>query len=268
MSADISKVRKALGQASMSVKQGKAVGAVQAVQDSMNLLLSTPLMKSERTEFVQLIDNALVAISGDALVRSLFPLQLRYVAGQERELQDNLRDLMEALSENVREEAQKALREREEKKLADFARGVEELTTDQAKGRATFASLAREFPRDAQLLGDIGEAMLKAQLYEDAVRYLTEALDQKPDMLPFYNVIGMALRKLEQYEVAETYYLRASQYLRHDPNLYFNIGRLYVDWKKWSKARSAAMAALKLNPEFKEAQKLLQYAESFLAPKE
>ncbi len=268
MSADISKVRKALGQASISVKQGKAVGAVQAVQDSMNLLLSTPLMKSERTEFVQLIDNALSAISNDPLVRSLFPLQLSYTAGQERALLDNLRDLNEALSEHVREEAEKAHREREERKRATFARGVEELTTDQQKGQATFATLAREFPRDAQLLGDMGEALLKAKLYQEAVRYLTEALDQRPDMLPFYNIIGIALRKLEQYDVAETYYLRASQYLRHDPNLYFNIGRLYVDWKKWPKARSAAMAALKLNPEFKEAQKLLLYAESFIKPKD
>ncbi len=265
MAADISKVRKALSQASISVKQGKAVGAVQAVQDSINLLLSTPLMKSERTEFEQLINSALAAISGDALVRSLFPLQLQHIAGQERELLDNLRELMAALSEHVREEAERALREREEKKRANFLRGVEELATEQAKGQATFASLAREFPRDAQLFGEMGEALLKAKLYEEAVRYLTEALDQKPDMLPFYNIIGMALRKLEQYEVAETYYLRASQYLRHDPNLYFNIGRLYVDWKKWSKARSAAMAALKLNPDFKEAQKLLQYAESFIA---
>ncbi len=268
MAADISKVRKALGQVSISVKQGKAVGAVQAVQDGINLLLSTPLMKAERTEFVQLIDSALAAISGDPLVKNLFPLQLSYTAGQERELLGNLRELMEVLSENVREEAERALREREEKKRADFERGVEELASNTQKGQATFATLAREFPRDAQLLGDMGEALLKVQLYEEAVRFLTDALDQKPDMLPFYNVIGMALRKLERFEIAETYYLRASQYLRHDPNLYFNIGRLYVDWKKWNKARSAAMAALKLNPEFREAQKLLQYAESFLESKD
>ncbi len=268
MAADISKVRKSLSQASTQLKQGKAVGAVQAVQDGINLLLSTPLMKAERNEFVKFIEDALAAISNDTLVRNLFPLQLSYIAGQERDLLANLRDLHDALAEHVREEAERAHQLREERKKADFNRGVEELGSDSAKGLATFASLAREFPRDAELLGNMGEALLKAQLYEEAIRYLTEALDLRPDMLPYYNVIGIALRKVERFEIAETYYLRASKYLRLDPNLYFNIGRLYVDWKKWPKARAAALAALKLNPDFQEARKLLQYAESFIEKKD
>ncbi len=268
MSADITKVRKALTQVSSNIKQGKPVVAVLAAQDGINLLLGTPLMKAERLEFVALIENSLAHISNDPLVRSLFPLQLSYIPEQERELLANLRDLHNALTEHVQQEAQRAFEEREERKRTNFARAVELLDENPTKAQAAFASLAREFPRDAQLLGDIGEALLKAKLYEEAIRYLTEALDLKPDMLPFYNVIGMALRKLEQYSVAETYYLRASKYLRHDPNLYFNIGRLYVDWQKWTKARSAALAALKLDPNFEEAKKLLQYAEKFLTPKE
>ncbi len=268
MSADITKARKALTQVSSNIKQGKPVVAVTAALDGVNLLLSTPLMKAERSEFVKLIEDALMHISGDKLVRSLFPLQLSLVPEQERALVANLRDLQNALTEHVQEEAQKALKERDERKKATLARGIAELQEDKSKGVATFSILSREFPKDAQLWGDMGEALLKAQLYEEAVRYLSEALDLKPDMLPFYNVIGMALRKLERYEVAETYYLRASQYLRHDPNLYFNIGRLYIDWKKWSKARSAALAALKLNPDFEEAKKLLLYVEKFLAKKD
>jgi uncharacterized protein HemY len=52
--------------------------------------------------------------------------------------------------------------------------------------------------------------------------------------------------------------------MRMDPSLYFNIGRLYVDWKKWGKAIKAAKAALRLKPDFIAAQKLLAYAEEKL----
>lgn len=43
-------------------------------------------------------------------------------------------------------------------------------------------------------------------------------------------------------------------------NLYFNLGRLYIDWKRYDKAEKAAKIALNLNPEFIEAQKMLAFA--------
>ncbi len=268
MSTDISKVRKGLTQVTISMKQNKPVVAVMAALDGVNLLISTPLMKSERVEISQLIDNALSQISVDPLVRELFPLQLSLVPEQERELANNLRDLITALTENVQQEAHKALSEKEAKKKATFDRAVLELETNTTKALATFSTLSREYPKEAILWGNIGEALLKAKLYEEAVHYLSEALDLKPDMLAFYNIIGIALRKLEQFSTAETYFLRASKYLRNDPNLYFNIGRLYIDWQKWNKARSAALAALKLNPDFEEAKKLLSFAEKHIAKKD
>ncbi len=266
MSKDLPKIRKGLAQASSYVKQGKAVAAVQAVQDALQAM-NASLLKAERTELTDLIQNALQYISSDSLVRSLFPLQLKYTPGEEALLNDNLKDLYASLSEHTLQEAEAAQRAREEAKRARFAKAVTELGENPTKAMASFKSLARDFPQDAQLMGDMGEALLNAGFYEEAVTYLSEALDMKPDMLPFYNVIGIALRKLERYTLAETYYLRASQYLRMDPNLYFNIGRLYVDWGKWEKAQTAARVALKLAPEFEQAQKLLVYAENKLKEK-
>jgi tetratricopeptide (TPR) repeat protein len=114
------------------------------------------------------------------------------------------------------------------------------------------------------LRGEMGQVLLEAKRYAEAVEYLKNALDMSPELLPLYNLIGIALRKLDRFEVAEQYYLRASEYMRMDPNLYFNIGRLYIDWKKWAKAVKAAQAALRLKPDFMEAQKLLAYAEEKL----
>lgn len=262
MSAELTKARQHLSQIRVYLKQGKLVTAVQSVQSALTTMLRQSLIKGEREEFERLLTEGVAYIANDDSLRQRYPLQLQYTPGQERELLEVFRDVLEVVSASALEEAQEQFQLREVKKKTWLARGMAELADSPVKAQSTLAALVREYPDDADLRASIGEALLKAKLYEPAVEYLTVALDMKPDMLPFYNVIGMALRKLERYDVAESYYLRASQYLRHDPNLYFNIGRLYVDWKKWDKAKQAAGMALKLNPQFVEAQKLLRYAEA------
>ena len=68
------------------------------------------------------------------------------------------------------------------------------------------------------------------------------------------------LRKLRKFDIAEKYFMRATEFAKSDPNLYFNLGRLYIDWARWDKAEKASRLALRLSPGFVEARKLLNYA--------
>jgi tetratricopeptide (TPR) repeat protein len=146
-----------------------------------------------------------------------------------------------------------------------MAQGMAEFAAEEPeKGLQTFAALGKEFPDDPVLRGEMGKFLLEAGHFAVAVEYLKDALDMDPELLPLYNLIAIALRKLDRFETAEQYFLRASEFMRMDPSLYFNIGRLYVDWKKWGKAIKAGKAALRLKPDFIEAQKLLAYAEEKL----
>ena len=262
MSAELTKARQQLAQVRVYLKQEKIVSAAQALQSALGVMLKNPLIKTERDEFERLIAEAVDYLSNNTEFRKTYPLVLEYAPGQERALYDVMKDVVAELSRVAVEDAQAQFQAREQRKREWLARGVEELATAPHKALSTLAALVREYSDDAELRGDVGVALLRAKMYEPAVEYLTQALDLKPNMLPYYNMIGMALRKLSRFEAAEAYYLRASQYLRHDPNLYFNIGRLYVDWKKWDRAMKAASAALKLNPAFVEAQKLYAYAEA------
>ena len=79
-----------------------------------------------------------------------------------------------------------------------------------------------------------------------------------------YNRIGIALRKLGRFEAAERYYRKAIEWKDDDPNIFFNLGRLYVEWKQWRKAVKAAKIVLRLNPDFEPAQKLQAFAEKKL----
>jgi len=262
MSAELTKARQQLSQVPTLQRHEQILPAVQGSQSALLSLLKRQLIKTERQEFEQLLQEAMSYLAHDATVRKIYPLQLSYAPGQERECNETLKDLIGILHDLVAEEAQEQLRLREERKRALLARGKAELEAGASeKGLQTFAALEQDFPDDPMLRGEIGKILLEASQVEAAVEYLKNALELAPDLLPLYNLIAIALRKLDRFEIAEQYYLRATEYMRMEPTLYFNIGRLYVDWKKWEKAIKAARAALRLKPDFIEAQKLLAYAD-------
>ena len=263
MSGELTKARQQLSLVRTLLRQGKVLPAVQGVQAALHVLLKGQLIKTERQEFEELLREATSYLANDEMIRKIYPLQLAYVPGQEREFNETLKELIRSLNDLVAEKAQEQLRLREERKHALLAQGKAELEAKETKkGLNTFAELDRDFSNDPSLRGEMGKVLLEAGQFEPAVEYLKSALEMDPELLPLYNFIAIALRKLDRFEVAEQYYLRASEHMRMDPTLYFNIGRLYVDWKKWGKAVKAAQAALRLKPDFVEAQKLLAYAEA------
>ena len=265
MSAELTKARQQLSQVRTLLRQGKVLPAVQGVQSSLLTLFKGQLIKTERQEFEHLLQEATAYLANDAAVRKIYPLQLAYAPGQEREFNETLKDLLAALHDMMAEDAQEQLRLREERKRALLAQGKAAFEAQETeKGLQIFAELGRDFPDDPVLRGEMGKILLETNNYAPAVEYLKNALDMDPKLLPLYNLIAIALRKLDRFETAEQYFLRASEYMRMEPSLYFNIGRLYVDWKKWDKAIKAANAALRLKPDFIEAQKLLAYAEENL----
>jgi tetratricopeptide (TPR) repeat protein len=265
MSAEPAGIRRQLSQVRAYLKQGKPLPAAQIVQSALQVLQKGQLLKAERQELERMLEEAVSCLANDESIRKIYPLRLAYAPGRESELDENVRGLLEAFDALAAEEAQERLRLREERKRALLAQGKEEFArAETGKGLHTFAALDREFPDDPRLRGEMGTVLLEARQYAAAVKYLEDALEMHPDFLPLYNMIGIALRKLERFENAEHYYLQALERVRDDSALYFNLGRLYVDWEKWGKAAKAGRTALDLNPGFDEARMLLAYAEKKL----
>lgn len=247
------------------MRQGKTYPAIQALYDTIVTMLKTPLMKPEREEFEKLIGDGTYHIMADQALRTSAGVSLKYVPGQERDLMDSLRMLMEALQDGMTEEAEAALRLALERRQAKIQQGQDSLNaSDYTEARRLFRSVASEQRDDGLLMLDIGERFLKALQYDDAVEYFTEALALTPGALQLYNQLAMALRKLGRYAEAERTYMLAAKNDTRDPHLFFNLGRLYVDWKRWENAIKAAKRALELDPNFAEAKKLIAYAEKKL----
>lgn len=265
MSTALTKARTQLKKVGTYVRQKKFHPAVQALYDAVLAIMKNPLMKQEKDEFIEFIKDAIHSLEIDKEFNQLYPLQLNYSPGDEKGLLAQLRECLKNLEADTLAAAKDQLAAMEAKKEEEFQKGkklLQEQQFDEAKGH--YKKLTDEFEDDFALKVKVGEEFLANGLYEEAFNYLSQALEDNPKAVHLYNRIGMALRKLGRFDVAEKYYLRGLKIMDKDPNLLFNMGRLYVDWHKWDKAVKVAERAVALNPEFVEAQKMLTFAQKKL----
>ncbi|EFL49186.1 TPR repeat-containing protein [Solidesulfovibrio fructosivorans JJ]] len=260
MSSELTKARSQINKVGTLLKQAKPLPAVSALHEAIGAVLRTPLMKSEKEEFSKLITDAVLLLNGDRNLRKVYPLILDYTPGKEKELADTLVTLLGELQATAVEEAKDIMADMAQRIASGLAEGkglLEEKRFEEAK--QSLEKLAREFPRDADLRARIAELFISGELYEEAFSYLDEAINLSPDQIHHYNRIGIVLRKLHKYDIAERYFMRAVEFAKSDPNLYFNLGRVYLDWQRWDKAEKASRLALRLSPSFVEAHKLLNF---------
>ncbi|MGE4291942.1 MAG: tetratricopeptide repeat protein [Desulfovibrio sp.] len=261
MSVELIKARKRLSEVNGLLKQSKPMAATQALTQALLTILKNPLMKNERDEFFTLIEQAVYSLNQDKELRRLYPLVIPYKQGEEKKLYQTMQELVGELETHVTEEAQSEIAHKESVRAEELEKGQAHLDAKEVdQARDTFNGLMRTFKTDTELKADIADRYLKADLYDDALGLLEDALKHDPQAMFLYNRIGIVLRKLKQFDAAERYYLKALEYSNKDEYLYFNLGRLYFDWRQWAKMKEAAEKALGINPGFKEAEKMRQYA--------
>ncbi len=261
MSQDIVGARRQLSQVAGMLRQGKILPAVQSMVSALRVVLTNALMRAERDEFAKLIGDSIARLNNDPSLRKIYPLSLEYQPGGEKDLFENLRELLDILKEQSLSEAEEVAKAIAAKKQTALTRGQAHLDAQEHDhARAVFKAISDEYPDDSELKGDIGERVLRSGLYEDAAEYLADAVNIDPHALVLYNRLGIALRKLGRFDAAEGYYNKALPLAPDDPNLHFNIGRMYMEWGKWEKAAEHGDKAFSVKPDFVEAKKLADFS--------
>lgn len=261
MSTELTQARQKISQVNTFLKQEKYIPAVEALYQAVRIVLSQPLMRQEKEEFTELFQKAAYALDSHKGFRQLIPLKVEYTPGKERDLLNVLSECLRELRDSAVNEAKDQLAALERRREEYLTRGQQNIdSAEYEQARSVFDELLTIIPDDPDLKAEIGDRFLRAGRYEEAFHYLSQALEESPESIHFYNRIGIALRKLGRFETAERYYLKALDYSQDDPNLYFNVGRLYLDWKKWDDVAHMAQKALQHNPDFKEAGKMLAFA--------
>jgi len=262
MSGELTKARKKMNSVPTLLKKGKYMAAVQGIHDGLILFLKQSVMKGERDEFEDILRKVTTSLNSDAELRKLYPLVISYEPGQERALLDAMRELLQELQKVLNAEVQDDMQAILAKRKAGLEKGQELLDNqDFDKAKETFDQLISDFGGDTDLKADIADRYLNAGQYENAFHMLEEALRDDPNAIHLYNRIGMVLRKMKDYETAEKYYLKALTLSSEDEYLHYNVGRLYYDWKKWTKMAQSAQNAIAINPDFGEAAKMLKFAQ-------
>ena len=266
MSQDLVGIRRQLKQVSSFLRQGKAFLAVQYVLAAVRLVLTTTLMKNEREEMIGMITEAVGYLGHDKGLRNKYPLALEYRPGQEKQLFDQLTELLTVLNEETMAEAEAIAATIAAKKEAALAKGQEHLDAERYDdARVIFTNITGEYPDDNDLKVAVGEKVLNAGLYKDAVDYFTDVVNGTPPSIYNYNKLAIALRKLGHFDMAEGYYLQVLPLASDDAYLLFNVGRLYLEWGRWREAVDFGERAMAIKPDFAEAGKLASFARKKLS---
>jgi tetratricopeptide (TPR) repeat protein len=261
MSAEILKAKKQLGETSMLLKQGKLLAAVANLHEAVGFILKAQLLKHEMQAFTEALDRAAYTLANDRELKKIYPLQISYKPGEEKELLASLYALLAFLQENLAEEANTHLAALAEYRRKQLELARKQLEADETpKAKQICDRLIDAARTDTELKVTVADMFLEFGRYDEALEYLKAAYTDDPDSAHIFNKLGMTLRKSGRLEEAEKFYIQALERQTHDEVIYFNLGRVYLDMKSWKKAIAAADRALTINAEFAEARKMKMYA--------
>lgn len=245
----------------MLLRQGKLLAAVSNLHDALGFVLKAQLMKHELQSFAESLDKAAYILANDRELKKIYPLQISYKPGEERELLSSLHSLLTFLQENLADEAGSQIAA-----LAEYRRKQLELARqllgerEYEKAQQVCDRVIESAKNDSELILTVADLFLEFSRYDEALEYLKAAFAHNPDSAPIFNKLGMVLRKSGRFEEAEKFYIQALERQAKNEIIYFNLGRVYLDMRRWKDAIGAADRALTINPEFAEAKKMKLFA--------
>ncbi len=261
MSIELTRARQNLNSISSLLKRDKILPAASALHDGLVTFVKGKLLKSEKQEFSNLLERNLSLLNNHPGIRQVYPVLLILEPGKEKDLLENLRQLMSVLESEMSENALESLQELDRKKKQALSEAQALLSKKEMDAAdQIFKRLIRDFQEDFELKIEIVDLLLEAEQYLKAIDYLKHAYRDNPGSVHVYNRLGMALRKLGRFPESEKAFSQAVKIQPRDEYLHFNLGRLYLDMQDWHKAMHSAQKALSINPDFEQARKMLKFA--------
>lgn len=260
MSNELPQIRANLARVGASIRQGNLLSAAQALRKGVYALTSKNLMRNEIEELQSLVHQAGGFLGDSSEVKTLFPLSLEYPKGDEAGYLDTIDALIDCLQNEASQAGILMAEEMNRKKTAGLSKGKQEVQEGRYDdAHSTFGELKAEFTNDSTLINDMAQIFMDANLNDQAIGYLEEVLTFAPENVHTLNKLAVTLRKLKIYGESEKNFQKALALDDSDPYLYFNFGRLYLDWNKFDQGLTLAERACELAPDFAEATKMRNY---------
>ena len=116
--------------------------------------------------------------------------------------------------------------------------------------RERLETLVAAYPADERGHNLLGDYLLNAQEYEQAIAQYEESIRINPGFSSPYNGMGYALRYLERYDEAELAFKRYIELIPDEPNPYDSYGELLMKMGRFEESIRNYEKALSFNPNF------------------
>jgi len=133
-------------------------------------------------------------------------------------------------------------------------------TEESTAARECFDRALKYNPNDSpQLQREVAEILLQTGHAAEAEAMFIKSINQDPDNIHLYNRLGVALRQQKKHQDAMKWYQKALKIDPHHETTHYNLGILFLDLGQKDQARNSLQTALRLRPDFPEAQQLYNH---------
>lgn len=259
MSASAKTVKEFIARAKSYIQRNDYLRTLKALCQALELLHGSQIFGRERFEVNVLLDEALRDLSGMKQIKRVFPQGIQYQKGQEKTLWRTLKrmhDKLEAALEKVRMEqirAQKMDLDEMLIKAQEFLAKKEPL-----EARKLFRKASEMFPDEKNLPVDIGNRLMMAGLFVEALEYFkrgqeVDTADPRP-----YQFSILCYEAVGELDKAEDVVKETVRRFGGNESLFLRMGKLATQKRNWSEAYDALAQVLQFNPTNQEALKLMK----------
>jgi protein O-GlcNAc transferase len=111
-------------------------------------------------------------------------------------------------------------------------------------------------PNYPQALNNLGNSLRSLGQFSDAADSLRQAISIRPDYVEAHNNLGSVLAAMRDFSGAADSF-RAALRQRASAQIFNNLATVLFDWRHYDDAVAAARAAVKLKPDYPQAQRIL-----------
>ena len=259
MSASAKTVKEFIARAKSYIQRNDYLRTLKALCQALELLHGSQIFGRERFEVNVVLDEVLRDLSGMKQIKRVFPQGIQYQKGQEKVLWRTLKRMHDKLQAAIEKVQMEKIRGQKMELDEMLIKAQEFLVKKEPlEARKLFRKASEMFPDEKNLPVDIGNRLMMAGLFMEALEYFkrgqeVDASDPRP-----YQFSMLCYEAVGELGKAEDVLKDTIRRFGGNESLYLRMGKLATQKRNWSEAYDALAQVLQLNPTNQDAHKLLK----------
>ncbi|QGY38809.1 hypothetical protein GM415_01200 [Pseudodesulfovibrio cashew] len=255
-------IREDIARARAYARKNDYLRTLSCLASALKNMLTSPVFGAEKFEIYAHLDEAMRDLNKMPMIEKLFPAGLKYQRGKEKDFYLTLMRLHKKLKEAM--DKARTTKQRNRYQVLDdnlIKAGKLVQAGDQLEARKLYRKISEHFQDIEGIDSDIGNRMTQFGMFQEAVEYLTKALEISMSDIRAHNALIACYEGLGETEKGLDAIQNCMRYLGVSENLYVRAAKLHLAKRDWGEVYNNAKAALDRNPLNAEASKLLKQAE-------